>query len=60
MSMNDVMKIVKSHPAVSVREQQFDNTCSITISIRADRAEAMKTLLEGVDGTSVSDPVNLF
>lgn len=59
IAMNDVMRALKNSEA-AITGQEFDNTCSITISIRADRAEAMKTLLEGVDGTSVSDPVNLF
>ena len=59
IAMNDVMRALKNSEA-TITGQEFDNTCSITISIRADRAEAMKTLLEGVDGTSVSDPVNLF
>lgn len=59
IAMNDVMRALKNSEA-AITGQEFDNTCSITVSIRADRADAMKTLLEGVDGTSVSDPVNLF
>lgn len=50
MSMNDVMKIVKSHPAVSVREQQFDNTCSMRIAVELGALEEIRNCLSSTDG----------
>ncbi len=50
MSMNDVMKIVKSHPAVSVREQQFDNTCSMRIAVELGALEEIRNRLSSTDG----------
>lgn len=50
MSMNDVMKIVKSHPAVSVREQQFDNTCSMRIAVELNALEEIRNHLSSTDG----------
>lgn len=50
MSMNDVMKIVKSHPAVSVREQQFDNTCSMRIAVELNALEEIRNRLSSTDG----------
>lgn len=50
MSMNDVMKIVKSHPAISVREQQFDNTCSMRIAVELGELEEIRNRLSSTDG----------
>lgn len=50
MSMNDVMKIVKSHPAVSVMEQQFDNTCSMRIAVELNALEEIRNRLSSTDG----------
>lgn len=50
MSMNDVMKIVKSHPAISVREQQFDNTCSMRIAVELGALEEIRNRLSSTDG----------
>lgn len=43
--MNDVMKIVKDLQPRIV-EQQFDNTCTITLAIRKSEAERLKVRLE--------------
>lgn len=53
MSMNDVMKIVKSHPAVSVREQQFDNTCSMRIAVELGALEEIRNRLSSTDGITL-------
>ena len=50
VAMNDVMKIVKSHPAVTVREQQFDNTCSMRIAVELNALEEVRTRLSSTDG----------
>lgn len=53
MSMNDVMKIVKSHPAISVREQQFDNTCSMRIAVELGALEEIRNRLSSTDGITL-------
>lgn len=50
VAMNDVMKIVKSHPAVTVREQQFDNTCFMRIAVELNALEEVRTRLSSTDG----------
>ena len=42
--MNDVMRIVKEMQP-RIIEQQFDNTCEITLSIRKSEAEALRSKL---------------
>ncbi|MDE6480801.1 MAG: YigZ family protein [Muribaculaceae bacterium] len=49
MAMNDVMKVVKSTGAEIV-SQQFDNSCSMKLSIRLDDAESLYGRLSGVSG----------
>lgn len=51
-AMNDVMRALKASEA-KIAEQQFDNTCLIRISIRADHAEALSARLAAIDSTSV-------
>lgn len=52
LAMNDVMKVVKSSGATVV-SQQFDNSCSMTLSIRLDDAEALEGRIRGVSGVSL-------
>lgn len=52
VAMNDVQRILKSSDA-AVTERAFDNTCSMTISIRADHADALAERLAGVDGVTL-------
>lgn len=52
LSMNDVMKCVKD-AGVKVLAQEFDNACSMTISIRADNADAFSARISDIDGTSI-------
>lgn len=54
MVMNDVMKIVKSSGAEIVK-QQFDNSCSMTLSIRLDDAEVLNGRLSGVSGLTFDE-----
>lgn len=43
-SMNSVMKVVKQTGA-QITSQEFDNICSITLSIRSDRADELQQRL---------------
>ena len=54
MSMNDVMKIVKSND-VKILNQQFDNSCSMNIEMRKDILEFVKNKLLGIDGVTLSE-----
>lgn len=51
LAMNDVMKMVKD-PEIRIAGQEFDNTCSITLSIRADRADYLRKRMSDISGTS--------
>ncbi|MCC8071661.1 MAG: YigZ family protein [Bacteroidales bacterium] len=53
LAMNDVMKAVKS-PDVKIVAQAFDNLCSMTLTIRADRADALRAKLESC-GAQMAD-----
>ena len=44
MSMNDVLKIVKSND-VKILNQQFDNSCSMNIEMRKDILEFVQNKL---------------
>lgn len=57
-SINDVMRVVKADPDITVESQQFDNTCRIDLRIRADRAAALADRLAAIDGTSSANPVS--
>jgi len=52
LAMNDVMRLVKD-TGLRIVDQQFDNVCSMTLEIRADRAEGLRDRLGGIDGVSV-------
>lgn len=54
MSMNDVMKIVKSTD-VKIINQQFDNSCSMCIELRKDILDFVQNKLLGIDGVTLSD-----
>lgn len=56
ISMNNVMKLIKQ-PGVTAISQSFDNTCSMTVSIRRDDAQRLRTALEGIDGVTFYDEV---
>lgn len=52
LSMEGVMRLVKGS-GVTVMEQAFDNTCSMTIQLRADEASSFATRLGDIPGVSV-------
>ncbi len=53
MVMNDVMKLAKGDD-VKVVSQQFDNSCAMTLSTRADNREPLISKLTGIDGVTLS------
>lgn len=54
LAMNDVMKIVKSSD-VEILSQTFDNTCSMTLSMRADIFHEISGRLLSLDGVTPAD-----
>lgn len=52
LAMNQVMKTVRDSMA-RIADQQFDNTCLITLSVRADQAEELARKINAIDGTSI-------
>lgn len=59
MAINDVMRVAKD-PEVKITDQVFDNTCSITLRIRADHADALRQKLYNIDGLSLLPPDNII
>ncbi|WP_300114219.1 YigZ family protein [Duncaniella sp.] len=59
LAMNDVMKLLKAqNPAsgrevVKIIEQEFDNTCSITVSLPLDLFDELSGRICAISGTSV-------
>ncbi len=54
LAMNDVMRVVKDS-GCRIVAQEFDNSCFISLSIRADHADALRARIAGIDGTSFAD-----
>lgn len=54
MEMNSVMRAAKD-PDVKITAQEFDNTCRMTLGIRADRAEALRRRLKDISGVSINE-----
>ena len=54
LSMEPVMRLVKNGD-VNVIDQTFDNSCSMTISIRADHAAELSRRLLDIDGLTLRD-----
>lgn len=52
LSMNDVMKLTKQNGIRTV-DQQFDNTCSMTVAIRRSGAQALRNRLGDIPGVSI-------
>lgn len=52
LAMNQVMRTVRDSGAAIVA-QEFDNTCAMTLSIRADRAGLLSQKIAAIDGTSI-------
>lgn len=53
MVMNEVMKLAKGAD-VKIIEQQFDNSCSMTLSTRGDNMPTLRNKLLSIDGVTVS------
>ena len=54
LGMNDVMKLIKGEH-MKVVNQEFDNVCTMTITIRSDWAEDFKKKITDIDGTSIQE-----
>ena len=54
LAMNDVMKLTKNCD-IEIRSQIFDNSCEITLAIRADEAAVLRARLSDIDGVSIKD-----
>ncbi|WP_353737905.1 YigZ family protein [Duncaniella freteri] len=57
LAMNDVMRVVKgAHPrdCVRITVQEFDNTCTITLSLPLDVLEELAGRLDSISGTSLN------
>lgn len=61
LAMNDVMKLIKnrnqSEPreVITVLSQDFDNTCSMTLSLPLDLKDEISGRLGAISGTSILD-----
>jgi len=49
VAMNDVMKVIKSN-GLSIKTQNFDNTCSITLDLATDMLSLVESRLSDIDG----------
>lgn len=49
LSMEPVMRLIKSND-IKVLDQAFDNSCSMTIQMRADHIDEMQRRLSDIDG----------
>lgn len=54
LAMNSVMRVVKD-PGISLVSQSFDNSCSITLSVRSDHASRLSERLLDIDGVTAAD-----
>lgn len=52
LAMNDVMKLTKM-PGIKIIDQQFDNTCRMTVSIRLDDSPLLRSRLADIDGVCI-------
>lgn len=53
MAMNDVMKLIRGD-GIKMIDSNYDNTCSITLSVEADRAPALVARLSDIDGVTMA------
>ena len=52
LSMNDVMKLTKQ-TGIKILDQQFDNTCCMTLAIREDDVDMLRQKLIDTDGVCI-------
>lgn len=53
VAMNDVMRTLKDSEA-RITDQQCDNSCWISLSIRSDHADRLRERIDNISGTSIS------
>lgn len=53
LAMNDVMRLVKNYN-LTIAEQLFDNSCSMTVMIRKDYAPELLGALTDIDGVTIN------
>lgn len=53
VAMNDVMRTLKDSEA-RITDQQCDNFCRISLSIRSDHADRLRERIDNISGTSIS------
>ncbi|MFI3240287.1 MAG: YigZ family protein [Bacteroidales bacterium] len=54
VSMNPVMQLIKKEK-LDIVSQYFDNSCEITLSIRGDEFDRIRTTIDKIDGTSLKE-----
>ena len=54
--MNDVMRIIKEEQP-NILSQEFDNLCTMQLSIRESRAEGLLGKLRKVEGASIEEAI---
>lgn len=52
LSMNSVMRMVRDSGA-AILSQEFDNVCTMTLEMRADRIDELTRRITEIDGTSI-------
>lgn len=52
VAMNDVMRTLKDSEA-RITDQQCDNSCLISLSIRSDHADRLRERIDNISGTSI-------
>ncbi len=57
IAMNDVMRIIKDEQP-TIREQLFDNECTILMAMREQRAEVLVQKLKKIEGLSLDEITN--
>ena len=55
--MNDVMRIIKEEQP-NILSQEFDNLCTMQLSMRESRAEALLGKLQKVEGASIEEAIS--
>lgn len=55
-AMNSVMKLIKGTPQIEILSQQFDLTCSVTISLPASELPPFAQRITDIEGVTAPDP----
>lgn len=54
LAMNDVMRVIKDS-GVKITAQEFDNSCFISVTVRADHHAVLTSRLCDIDGVTLAD-----